>query len=102
MASLLVNGGRREGNCIRLLADKTLMNHFGSVVMTILVAGVEDVLSAGDINQLPFIKSNNLFDLRHKTPSSSFAIFVISLVTKMKCNVFSVHVQESARRISCP
>ncbi|XP_072948186.1 uncharacterized protein [Epargyreus clarus] len=67
MASLLVNGSEKSYE--RLLIDEALMNHFGAIVMAIRLTGATEALLAGDINQLPYIERNNLFELLYSRPT---------------------------------
>ena len=69
MASVLVNGFK-EGIVInRLTVDEALMCHFGAIVMAARLSAAEEVTLIGDINQLPYIDRNNLFDLRYCRPN---------------------------------
>ncbi|XP_072939010.1 uncharacterized protein [Epargyreus clarus] len=67
LASVLVNGSK--GSCRRLLVDEALMNHFGAIVMAIRLTGATEVILIGDINQLPYIERNNLFELQYCRPN---------------------------------
>ena len=74
MASILVNGFH-EGLAInRLTVDEALMNHFGAIVMAARLSGAREVTLIGDINQLPFIDRQKLFDLKYSRPSLTLNI----------------------------
>ncbi|XP_060809452.1 uncharacterized protein LOC132901769 [Amyelois transitella] len=68
MASLLVNGMKKGETCNRLVVDEALMNHFGSIVMAIKIAGASETMLIGDQNQLPYIDRHNLFLLKYCRP----------------------------------
>lgn len=69
MASVLVNGIRRGGSNVRLMVDEALMNHFGAIVMAARLAGAREIVLIGDVNQLPYIDRENLFELRYDRPN---------------------------------
>ena len=69
MSSMLVNGARRESDkCNRLIVDEALMNHFGAIVMAGRISGAEEILLIGDVNQLPYIDRENLFEMIYRKP----------------------------------
>lgn len=68
MASILANGFRRSDRCNRLLIDEAHMNHFGAIVMAVRLSGADEVFLIGDVNQLPYIDRENLFELRYRRP----------------------------------
>lgn len=69
MASILVNGFKKEEKCYRLTVDEALMNHFGAIVMAVKLSGASEVVLIGDVNQLPFLDRENLFELRYTRPN---------------------------------
>ncbi|KAG7297537.1 hypothetical protein JYU34_019550 [Plutella xylostella] len=69
MASVLVNGFREHVGCQRLIIDEALMNHFGAIVMAAHLSRACDIALIGDINQLPYIDRENLFELRYNRPT---------------------------------
>lgn len=69
MASILANGFRRDERCYRLTVDEALMNHFGAIVMAVKLSGASEVVLIGDVNQLPFLDRENLFQLRYTRPN---------------------------------
>ena len=80
MASILVNG-IHEGLVInRLTVDEALMNHFGAIVMAARLTGAKDVTLIGDINQLPYIDRQRLFDLRYSRPS-----LILNITCELPC-----------------
>ncbi|XP_050563633.1 uncharacterized protein LOC126913011 [Spodoptera frugiperda] len=68
MASILANGFKNQEKCYRLTVDEALMNHFGSIVMAAKLSGASELVLIGDINQLPFLDRENLFQLRYTRP----------------------------------
>lgn len=68
MASSLVNGFGKE-SFSRLLVDEALMNHFGAIVMAARLSGVSELVLIGDVNQLPYIDRENLFEMRYHRPN---------------------------------
>ncbi|KAG7304756.1 hypothetical protein JYU34_010112 [Plutella xylostella] len=69
MASVLVNGFREHVGCQRLIIDEALMNHFGAIVIAARLSRASDIALIGDINQLPYIDRENLFELRYSRPT---------------------------------
>ncbi|XP_046977642.1 uncharacterized protein LOC124543462 [Vanessa cardui] len=69
MASILVNGLHEDIKCDRLTVDEALMNHFGAIVMAARLTGAKEVTLVGDINQLPYIDRENLFEMRYCRPN---------------------------------
>lgn len=68
MASILANGFRSQDQCYRLTVDEALMNHFGAIVMAVKLSGASELVLIGDVNQLPFLDRENLFQLRYTRP----------------------------------
>lgn len=68
MASSLVNGFGRQ-SFSRLLVDEALMNHFGAIVMAARLSGANELVLIGDVNQLPYIDRENLFEMRYHRPN---------------------------------
>lgn len=68
MASVLANGFMERSEK-RLLIDEALMNHFGAIVMASRLLGAEEVVIVGDVNQLPYVERENLFDIRYSSPA---------------------------------
>ncbi|CAH2105844.1 unnamed protein product [Euphydryas editha] len=82
MASVLVNGFREGSTITRLTVDEALMNHFGAIVMAARLSGAEKVILVGDINQLPYIDRDNLFEMRYCRPT---------LLTTISCELSCTH-----------
>uniref|UniRef100_A0A2A4JSE8 (+)RNA virus helicase C-terminal domain-containing protein n=1 Tax=Heliothis virescens TaxID=7102 RepID=A0A2A4JSE8_HELVI len=68
MASILANGFKSNDKCHRLTVDEALMNHFGAIVMAVKLSGASEVVLIGDVNQLPYLDRDNLFELRYTRP----------------------------------
>lgn len=69
MASILANGFKESEKCYRLTVDEALMNHFGAVVMAAQLSGASEIVLIGDINQLPYLDRENLFEMRYTRPN---------------------------------
>ncbi|KOB69843.1 Replicase large subunit [Operophtera brumata] len=69
MASVLVNGFRELDKSYRLTIDEALMNHFGAIIMASRLSGAGEIVLIGDVNQLPYIDRNNLFEIRYNRPN---------------------------------
>ncbi|KAF9422270.1 hypothetical protein HW555_002079 [Spodoptera exigua] len=69
MASILSNGFRAHDKCHRIIVDEALMNHFGAIVMAARLSGASEVVLVGDVNQLPFLDRENLFQLNYTRPN---------------------------------
>ncbi|CAH2095277.1 unnamed protein product [Euphydryas editha] len=69
MASVLVNGFREGVKINHLTVNEALMNNFGAIVMAARLSGAEKVILIGDINQLPYIDKDNLFEMRYCKPT---------------------------------
>lgn len=69
MASVLVNGFKKNERYIRLIVDEALMNHFGAIIMASRLSGAGEIVLIGDVNQLPYIDRENLFELRYQRPN---------------------------------
>ncbi|CAH2101783.1 unnamed protein product [Euphydryas editha] len=69
MASILVNGFREGIKISRLTVDEAFMNHFGAIVMAARLSEAKEVILVGDINQLPYIDRENLFEVRYSRPN---------------------------------
>ncbi|KAF9416571.1 hypothetical protein HW555_006146 [Spodoptera exigua] len=74
MASILSNGFRAHDKCHRIIVDEALMNHFGAIVMAARLSGASEVVLVGDVNQLPFLDRENLFQLNYTRPNVVAAI----------------------------
>lgn len=74
MASILSNGFKPGERCYRLTVDEALMNHFGAIIMAVRLSGASEVVLVGDINQLPYIDRENLFELNYARPNMVAAI----------------------------
>ncbi|KAF9415654.1 hypothetical protein HW555_006753 [Spodoptera exigua] len=74
MASILSNGFRPHDKCHRIIVDEALMNHFGAIVMAARLSGASEVVLVGDVNQLPFLDRENLFQLNYTRPNVVAAI----------------------------
>ena len=81
MASTLVNGFGKE-SFSRLMVDEALMNHFGAIVMVSRLSGAGEIVLIGDVNQLPYINRENLFEMRYHRPN---------LVTKISQELLCTH-----------
>lgn len=72
LASVLVNGiggtDTDENLCKRLIVDEALMNHFGAIVMAARIAKANELILIGDVNQLPYIDRQNLFQMKYHRP----------------------------------
>ena len=93
MASMLVNGARQESDN-RLIVDEALMNHFGAIVTAGKISGADEILLIRDVNQLPYIDRENLFEMIYRRPPQVF------MNQKLVCTQRSGHRLRSARNIS--
>ncbi|CAH2104871.1 unnamed protein product [Euphydryas editha] len=80
MASVLVNGFHEGTKISRLTVDEALMNHFGAIVMAARLSEAKEVVLVGDINQLPYIDRENLFEVRYSRPNMT-----VSTTCELSC-----------------
>lgn len=73
MASVLANGVQGRG-CYRLMVDEALMNHFGAIIMAARLSEAREVVLFGDVNQLPYIDRENLFEMQYHRPHQTVSI----------------------------
>ncbi|GBP78835.1 hypothetical protein EVAR_103396_1 [Eumeta japonica] len=65
MASVLVNSYQEPKSCDRLIVDEALMESFWSHRNGHMACGCKEAFLIGDVNQLSFIDSLNLFDIEY-------------------------------------
>ncbi|CAH2097492.1 unnamed protein product [Euphydryas editha] len=84
MASILVNGFLEGVSISRLTVDEALMNHFGTIVIAARLSEAKEVVLVGDINQLPCIDMENLFEMRYCKPNLTTGIYNVSFLARIR------------------